>query len=216
MYMLSLRFVLSRLIWVASCRSEANTHQAKEGAATSSKKPRLEVEIRSHAELPANAVVDFHQAESALGHNVADELDDADIHANDKDIRAEEEALLGRLLNRPGLDYSCFFPEVDNLDEASCVKLGIEEPEHKNPLTQEELSFTLQTAQKVLTDSLQAQKQDFAQEGVSEEKALERSEQARQLDPTQRLAYDSLVRAVQARPGWCLGDKPGNTTFQML
>ena len=43
-----------------------------------------------------------------MGYNVADELDDADINANDRDIRAEEEALPGRLINPPGLDYACF------------------------------------------------------------------------------------------------------------
>ena len=185
-----------------------------EGA--SSKKVSLQVEIRSYGELPANAVVDFQQAESALGHSVADELDDADIQANDKDVQAEEEALLGRLLNPPGLGYSCFMPDFTNLDQKTCEQLGITSDEHKNPWTQDELVLTLSGAQQVLHDSLQAQDENFAQESLSEAMAQKRMEQMQQLDPTQKLAYDTLVQAVQSRSTWRLGDKPGKTTFHML
>ena len=184
--------------------------------ATSSKKVSLQVEIRSYGELPANSVVDFQQAESALGHNVADELDDADIQANDKDVQAEEEALLGRWLNPPGLDYSCFMPDFTKLDQKTCEQLGITSNEHKKQWTQDELVLTLSDAQQVLHDSLQAQDENFVQESLSEAMAQNRLEQMQQLDPTQKLAYDTLMQAVQSRPTWHLGDKPGKTTFQML
>ena len=150
-----------------------------------SKKVPLQLEISSYGELPGNVVVDFQQAESAHGHSVDDELGDADIQANDKDVRAEEEAVLGKLLNPPGLDYSCLMPDFAKLEGKTCTKLGITENEHKKPSTQEELAFTLATTQKVLQDSMQAQDNDFARESLSEAMAQERMEQMQQLDPAQ-------------------------------
>ena len=47
--------------------------------------------------------------------------------------------------------------------------------------------------------------------------AQKRMEQMQQLDPTQKLAYDTLVQAVLSRSTWRLGDKPGKTAaFHML
>ena len=157
-----------------------------------SKKISLQAEIRSYSELPPGAVVDIQQAESALGHNVADDVEDADVNANDRDVRAEEEALLGRLINPPGLDYACFTPDFSALDEETCDRLGIETNDHKRPITKKELIFNSAQAQKVLEDSLQDQEQEFARLSKSKEQAKKRSEKAAELDPTQKLVYDTF------------------------
>ena len=62
---------------------------------------------RPIAEVPADAVVDAAQAESALGHFAAAEFDEEWADVVDKDLRAKEEALFGRYVNPKGTDYSC-------------------------------------------------------------------------------------------------------------
>ena len=68
---------------------------------------RLVALARPIAEVPADAVVDAAQAESALGHLAATEFDEEWADVVDKDLRAEEEALFGRYVNPKGIDYSC-------------------------------------------------------------------------------------------------------------
>ena len=56
--------------------------------------------LRGHAEVPADAIVDAVQAESALGRVQATEFDDEDLEELDAALRAEgEEALLGCHVN---------------------------------------------------------------------------------------------------------------------
>ena len=50
-------------------------------------------------EIPHDAQVTAEQAESALGHNQATELDDDILELIDQDQREEEEALQGRYVN---------------------------------------------------------------------------------------------------------------------
>ena len=59
------------------------------------------------ADVPADAVVTPEQAESALGHVQATDLDAEVFEAVDDDQREEEMALIGRLMNPTGVDYSC-------------------------------------------------------------------------------------------------------------
>ena len=67
----------------------------------------------SYGDVPHGALVTAAQAESALGNVEATELDDADLETPDKDLRAEEEALLGRHVNPEGIAYDCMCPPFD-------------------------------------------------------------------------------------------------------
>jgi hypothetical protein len=75
--------------------------------------PKLFPRATTYGDLPDDAVVDAEQAESALGHVLATELDDFDTETVDKDLRAEEEALIGRVVNPDGMDYTCLTTEKD-------------------------------------------------------------------------------------------------------
>ena len=70
----------------------------------------------SYGDVPHGALVTAEQAESTLGHIEATEFDDADLEAPDKDLRAEEEALLGRHVNPEGIAYDCMCPPFEAAD----------------------------------------------------------------------------------------------------
>ena len=58
-------------------------------------------------EVPHDAAVTAEQAESALGHVQATDFDEDMLEMIDMDQRQEEEALVGRHVNRSNVDYSC-------------------------------------------------------------------------------------------------------------
>jgi hypothetical protein len=58
-------------------------------------------------EVPVDAIVTAEQAESALGHTQATELDADACELLDLELRQEEEALMGRQVNPVGVDYTC-------------------------------------------------------------------------------------------------------------
>ena len=64
----------------------------------------------SYTEVPADAIVNLLQAESASGHNLAGEIDEEIADIVDKDVRAEEEAMLGALVNPAHAPYVCLAP----------------------------------------------------------------------------------------------------------
>ena len=73
-------------------------------------------------ELPADALVTPLQAESALGVNQATDHDDEMLEVVDQDQRMEEEALMGRVVNPAGVDYSCLAVQAGT-QTAELVKL---------------------------------------------------------------------------------------------
>ena len=70
--------------------------------------------LRGHAEVPADAIVDPVQAESALGRVQATEFDDEDLEELDAALREEEEALLGCHVNPESQEYPCLV--VDSIE----------------------------------------------------------------------------------------------------
>ena len=68
-------------------------------------------------EVPQGAVVTAEQAESALGRNLATELEADALEAIDQDQREEEEALAGRQLNPANVDYACLCWSPDSVGD---------------------------------------------------------------------------------------------------
>ena len=73
-------------------------------------------------EVPPDAIVTAEQAESALGRAQGTEFDEDLFETIDLELRQEEEALAGRHVNPPGIDYSCLC--YDAPDSVSATALG--------------------------------------------------------------------------------------------
>jgi len=72
------------------------------------KPPRLmKPFVTQPGDVPHDAVVTAEQAESALGHTQATELDEEIFEMIDQDQREEEEALQGHHVNPAGISYDC-------------------------------------------------------------------------------------------------------------
>ena len=75
------------------------------------RKPKNRVLLRPHTggavDVPDDAHVTPEQAESALGRAQATEHDDSLFEELDHDQKEEEMALMGRLINPPGVSYDC-------------------------------------------------------------------------------------------------------------
>ena len=83
------------------------------------KPPRLmKPFVTQPGDVPHDAVVTAEQAESALGHNQATELDNEIFEAVDQDQREEEEALHGHHVNPSGISHECFSPLPTNVQES--------------------------------------------------------------------------------------------------
>ena len=82
--------------------------------------------VAQPGDIPHNAVVTAEQAESALGHNQATELDNEVLEVIDQDQREEEEALLGRHVNPQGIAYEClcWSPDDPAPDSVSARLVG--------------------------------------------------------------------------------------------
>jgi hypothetical protein len=104
---------------------------------------------RPIAEAPADAVIDAVQAESALGHLAATEYDEDGVDSVDKDLRAEEEALVGRHVNPKGIDYSCL---------ADAGATGWHQPLIPRRLSRSDFKVTLEGMQQRFRESYDEQK----------------------------------------------------------
>ena len=87
-----------------------------------------------------DAVVIAEQAESALGRNVATELDMDIGEAEDADTKEEEEALAGHRVNPNGVDYSCLSWQPDAPDSVSAETMGWELGRPIRPLRRDDFA----------------------------------------------------------------------------
>jgi hypothetical protein len=147
--------------------------------------------VGAPGEVPREAMVDAAQAESALGHNLADVLADDTEDAADADLRAETEMLIGLPLNPNGVAYECLAINLDSKSAAELDALG--GPALDKPLTQATLATSYSMARPHLEASVEALTRQFMIDSTS---AAGRASQIRlrdRLDFTQRRVYEAVT-----------------------
>ena len=154
---------------------------------------------RAYGEIPHDALVNPIQAESALGHLQADEHDDESLDSPDKDIRAEEEALLGRNVNPVGVDYTCLVPKPEEMSEYFGWTASDGDA---RPLSATDFTVDAQDMEKKLSEALSAQAKDFEQQTMSAEAARVLEERIESLDPTQREIHNIVTEWATQRKLW--------------
>jgi hypothetical protein len=142
--------------------------------------------------LPSNACVDAAMAESSLGWNINDEIDDDMLDSVDADTKAEEECLRGVVLNPPGLDYTCFAPEISLMDPQDAASVGLDGGVHT--LDKQTFKGDADAFQKTLVKSLEQQKLRF-QRILPD--ATEHTRKVSELDPTQARVYTTIKSWAQ-------------------
>jgi hypothetical protein len=148
---------------------------------------------RPIAEVPADAVIDAVQAESALGHLAATEFDEDCADGVDKDLRAEEEALIGRHVNPKGIDYSCL---------ADADASGWHPPLVPHRLSRQDFNVTLERMQQRFRDSHDELRRACELSTMSPEAKAMLDAQVAGLDPTQLQVYDILNTWAEQRLAW--------------
>ena len=156
--------------------------------------PSMLIEVATlHGQVPEDAFVTAFQAESSLGHNLADELaDDDDEGAADKDVRAESLALAGVPVNPDGVDYSCLAvdlaaatPALKDAISASKIADGVD-------LSATTFGITAERASQILKDSIDEQRMNFIAATTSDDGVREYQAKVAILDPTQFRAYEAI------------------------
>jgi hypothetical protein len=164
----------------------------------------LKMMCSSFAAVPESAVVDATMAESALGHNLADEFDE-DLLSCDKDVRAEEEQLLKVPINVPGVDYTCLSVKLAYMPKEQLPLFGVDSDTCPvGALSASSFALTDAQARATLADSCQEQQAIFKREAFTAENRQRHHEELRALDPTQRLVYDVVhewAQREQRTPG---------------
>jgi hypothetical protein len=165
------------------------------GAVGLSMRPvQLRAAHSAHCEVPPEALVTAEQAESALGHNLADDFDDDPDRAADKDQRAEQEVLRGVALNPDGIDYSCLAVNPldlprDRLEALGCPAADSTELSgYAAKLTAEALMSEAASASSKLQSSVASAREECQ----ASEQEHQRLVLGADLDPTQRLAFDAI------------------------
>jgi hypothetical protein len=144
-----------------------------------------------HAQVPDAAIVTAVQAESSLGHNLADEFDEGeDEDAADKDVRAERLALAGVDLNPPDVDYTCLALEFAEAPDSLLEMAG--NPARDFRPSAATFDITKERASKLLLESISDQRRDFIAATASAEGTKEYEERVAVLDPTQFRAFDAV------------------------
>ena len=137
-------------------------------AVTLSNRKKEEIEILSlHAQIPENAMVTATQAESSLGHNLADEYADSDDDdAADRDVRAETLALAGVPVNSDSVNYSCLALDLQEISDTLWQKIG--EPNRDLLLDAELFQVSEQNAADLLTSIIHEQQALTSPEGIKD------------------------------------------------
>ena len=149
-------------------------------------------------EMPQDAIVDPVQAESALGHVQANELDEEDLD-DDAALRAEEEALLGHHVNPPSPKYPCLAVEPNS---AMSENFGWHPPLLPRTLERRDFVCTKAGIQEKLEMAIAAIQRKFNDETMGAEAAEQLEEDIASLDPTQRVAFNVIREWADAKAKW--------------
>ena len=151
--------------------------------------------------MPDEALITPEQAESALGHVQATEYDAEWFEELDMDQKEEEMALLGKIVNPPGVNYDFLaWSPISDSDVAASV--GWHPPLALRAIEPSEWRCTLQEVQAMLNGALQTQEENYAAQLQSPGFAADIAAAVLTLDPTQKLLYDTVVKWGDRRLDW--------------
>ena len=165
------------------------------------RKQTLVEHIQRPGEIPSGVEVTAEQAESALGHTIATELN-ADIsEAVDDDTKEEEEALEGHQVNPNGVDYSCVSWQPDAPGIVGAKVMGWEADLPVRRLSRVDFACTASEISRRLNKGVSDLTVNFLKEFQSS--AAEGYEvRVHGLDPTQKLIVDVMAEWAQKRKEW--------------
>jgi DNA replication protein DnaC len=153
------------------------------------------------ADVPPGAIVTAEQAESALGHVQATDLDADIFESLDEDQKEEEMALIGRIVNPPLLTYDCIaWSPVSNSELANTM--GWHPPLLLQHLTAAAFTCTGAQVRATLEESFIALRQYFVEEMCAPDAIFKLAASVESLDPTQLEAYKTITEWAQQRYDW--------------
>ena len=180
---------------------QSDCNESEEPCLPPPRKRYLVPVARSYGDMPQDAVVDAAQAESALGHNLATELDADDLETPDKDLRAEEEALLARQVNPANVDYSCLCAPFHCVSQAMDT-YGWHPPLIPREVTASDFHVERDEMQTKLSDALSQQKDAFTTAALAASAGTELVATLATLDPTQKQVVTVLQDWARDRKQW--------------
>jgi hypothetical protein len=140
--------------------------------------------------MPVNANVDAAMAESSLGWNLNDAIDDDMLETVDADTTAEENMLRGVSFNPPELDYTCLAPEVCLLSDSEAASIGLSKQDRQLGL--DSLQADSDRFQTVILQSIQEQRAHFVSASAHASIKTQHDVRRTQLDPTQQRVYKTV------------------------
>ena len=153
------------------------------------------------ADVPPGAIVTAEQAESALGHVQATDLDADIFESLDEDQKEEEMALIGRIVNPPLSTYDCIaWSPVSNSELANTM--GWHPPLLLRHLTVADFTCTGAQVRATLEESFIALRQSFVEEMCAPDAIVKLAASVESLDPTQLEAYKIITEWAQQRFNW--------------
>ena len=166
-------------------------------AALQRRQPDLRPALRLHCDVPMDAKVSAEQAESALGHSLADDVDEADDCPVDKDELAEHEALAGCPVNPAGLNYSWLSLNFSEFSDKDFETVGWSRADWLSHNSVDSTGLPAQMCAEpaqVLESSVVAQQQQFAASAQGADAEALLAVQVASLDPTQQLVFETVQR----------------------
>ena len=140
--------------------------------------------------IPQQANIDAAMAESSLGWNINDEIDDEVQETVDADIRAEEESIRGVNVNPPGFNYECLAPDATLLSFAEANVIGLTDASIQ--FDRDLFGGSEHQFQEHMMASIAEQKQRFRSTANKEFALQQHAERVAALDPTQFRVYQSI------------------------
>jgi len=151
---------------------------------------------RQIGDMPLDAVVTPEQAESALGHAQATEFDEDALECLDVELREEEEALAGRVVNPAAVDYALLV--YDGNERESMAIFGWDESmAPSRSLTVQDFAFTAQQMEARFQEGVHALLAKYNDDLIGEGDVNTDS-----LDPTQLLAFELVTEWSSRRLFW--------------
>ncbi|MBM4179915.1 MAG: hypothetical protein FJ211_11410, partial [Ignavibacteria bacterium] len=179
---------------------ELSDHSDGEPCASKRLQPRVLLpDSRQIGEMPVDAVVTPEQAESALGHAQANDFDEDLLESLDQELRQEEEALVGRVVNPADVDYALLV--YDGNDRESMRTFGWDESvAPPRSLSLQDFAFTAQHMESRFQAGVQALLAKY-----NDDLLLDGDVDTDSLDPTQLLAFDLVTEWSRKRLVWLRG-----------
>ena len=191
---------------VPSRKAEDGDEDASDMERDAEEKPRNSKQVLVEhaggaADVPPDAIVTAEQAESALGHVQATDLDADIVESLDEDQNEEEMVLMGRVVNPPLLAYDCIaWSPVSDSDLAKTMGWHPNLPLRQ--LTAADFTCTGPQVRATLEGSCVALRQSFVEEMCAPDAVSKLAAAVESLDPTQLEAYKTIIDWAQQRYDW--------------